>query len=137
MPKMEFIDNKKCLLCGPDNPDGMNLSFETTESETVTTLVFPEKFQGYEKVVHGGMIAAVLDEVMIKHIYAAGHITVTAELTTKFLKPAPTETELVATAFDMKIRGRIIAARSDMKTADGTVVAEASGKYLILDQASV
>jgi uncharacterized protein (TIGR00369 family) len=129
---MEFVDDNKCLLCGSDNPDGLNLSFETSGDSTSTKVNFPEKYQGYRKIVHGGMIAAVLDEVMIKHIYSAGYVTVTAELTTKFLKPAPTETELVATAFDLRMHGKIITIQGDMKTADGTVVAESSGKYLVL-----
>ena len=53
----------KCFVCGLENPYGLHLRFFDSEpGEVIAEVTVPEQFQGYPGIVHGGIIAAMLDE---------------------------------------------------------------------------
>ena len=53
-----------CFICGVENPVGLHLHIYETEPGVVETIsTAPEHFQGYPGVMHGGIVAAILDEV--------------------------------------------------------------------------
>ena len=61
---MKQPNSNHCFVCGRDNPHGLHLKFiETTPGEVTVEYTVPEHFQGYPGVVHGGIVAAILDEV--------------------------------------------------------------------------
>ena len=52
-----------CFVCGVENPVGLHLHFyNSAPGEVVAEITVPERFQGYPGIVHGGVIAAMLDE---------------------------------------------------------------------------
>jgi acyl-coenzyme A thioesterase PaaI-like protein len=57
-------NSRKCFVCGLENPFGLHLRFyESAPGEVTVNYTVPEHFQGYPGVVHGGIVAAMLDEV--------------------------------------------------------------------------
>lgn len=53
-----------CFICGLENPIGLHLHLYETEPGVVETAYFaPDHFQGYPGVLHGGIVAAIIDEV--------------------------------------------------------------------------
>lgn len=53
-----------CFICGLENPVGLHLHIYETEPGVVeTTYVAPDHFQGYPGVLHGGIVAAIIDEI--------------------------------------------------------------------------
>lgn len=53
-----------CFICGLENPVGLKLKIYQTEPGVIeTTYIAPEHFQGYPGVLHGGIVAAILDEI--------------------------------------------------------------------------
>jgi acyl-coenzyme A thioesterase PaaI-like protein len=61
---MKQPNSNYCFVCGRENPYGLHLEFyETAPGEVVVDYIVPEQFQGYPGVVHGGVVAAMLDEV--------------------------------------------------------------------------
>ena len=56
---------KDCIVCGINNPYGIHASFYEMEDDSLIAL-FRYKFdhQSYPERVHGGMIAAMLDETI-------------------------------------------------------------------------
>jgi acyl-coenzyme A thioesterase PaaI-like protein len=57
-------NSKMCFICGLENPIGLHLHIYETEPGVVETkYLAPEHFQGYPGVLHGGIVAAILDEV--------------------------------------------------------------------------
>lgn len=57
-------NSRHCFVCGVENPHGLHLTFKQTAPDEVTVeYTVPEHFQGYPGVVHGGIVAAMLDEV--------------------------------------------------------------------------
>lgn len=57
-------NSRMCLICGLENPIGLHLHIYETEPGVVeTTYTAPEHFQGYPGVLHGGIVAALIDEI--------------------------------------------------------------------------
>lgn len=57
-------NSRMCFICGLENPVGLHLHIYETEPGVVETkYLAPEHFQGYPGVLHGGIVAAILDEV--------------------------------------------------------------------------
>ena len=126
----EFNDNGRCFVCGPGNPEGLRLEFrmDKDRAEAEAEVSFPERYQGWEGVVHGGLLATVLDEAMIYAAGAKGLKCVTGEMTVRYVKPAST-----GVAYELKGRfvedqGRIVLAESELRDSDGLEVARATGK---------
>jgi len=81
-------DDQMCFCCGAKNPIGLKLIFETTPEGRTRTVWRPKKeHQGFKDIVHGGLVAAVLDEVMIRMLIQRGIPAVTGTLETRLTKP--------------------------------------------------
>ena len=81
-------DDAMCFCCGPKNPIGLKLEFETTADGRMRTIWTPRKeHQGFKDIVHGGLVATVLDEVMVRLLYLRGISAVTAGMETKWIEP--------------------------------------------------
>ena len=88
MPDITLDDDQMCFCCGPKNPIGLKLKFETEADGRMSTVWRPKKeHQGFKDIVHGGLVATVLDEVMIRMLYHRGISAVTGSMETKLLKP--------------------------------------------------
>lgn len=78
----------KCFACSPSNPIGLKLSFEEDDSYIYARWTPDENFQGYNNVVHGGIIATLLDEVGAWYISVkVGTAGVTKSLNIEYIKP--------------------------------------------------
>jgi len=126
----DFTDDQNCFVCGKKNTAGLQLEFgqNAASGETEARVAFPVQFQGWRSTVHGGLLATVLDEAMIKAAAAAGCKCVTAEITVKFKKPALTGVPCRAAGKVTETRGRIVLATARICDPDGQVLAEATGK---------
>ena len=127
---MAFVDNSRCWLCGNFNPHGFQLRFRKEGDDTVTETVVPWYYQGFEGVVHGGMVAALLDEVMSHAVKATGEIAVTGTLEVKFLRPCRTEELVTLRGRVIEKKGRLLEARGEV-VQNGEVVAEGKGLFVI------
>lgn len=57
-------NSRHCFICGLENPVGLRLRIYQTEPGVIeTTYTAPDHFQGYPGVLHGGIVAAILDEI--------------------------------------------------------------------------
>ncbi len=81
------IDNM-CFACGRDNPISLKLDFKPVEADLVEAKFTPTaNHQGYDDIMHGGLVSTLLDEAMAKVIVFKGIKAVTAEISVKFKKP--------------------------------------------------
>jgi uncharacterized protein (TIGR00369 family) len=81
-------DQNLCFGCGPANPAGLKLTFEEDDEKLYAEWQPSVHFQGYANVLHGGIIATLLDEAGAWCIYAkAGTSGVTSMMTVRYLKP--------------------------------------------------
>jgi len=126
----DFNDDHHCFVCGPENPAGLKLSFSLNpqSGEIEAAVAFPPHLQGWQGTVHGGLLATVLDETMIKAAAAAGHTCVTAEITVKYKQPALTGKPYRVSGNALEARGRLVTAESRIIDASGQICAQATGK---------
>lgn len=126
----DFNDDQNCFVCGSKNAAGLQLDFKQNpqNGETEAGVTFPARLQGWRDTVHGGLLATVLDETMIKAAAAAGSKCVTAEITVTYKKPAPTGAPCLASGKMLAERGRLVTAESRICDAAGQVLATAAGK---------
>ena len=79
-----------CFVCGPENPRGLHLLFEKGDSGEMSVEWIPEpELEGYQGIVHGGIVSTVLDEAMAKVVDASGAEALTAELRVRFRQQVP------------------------------------------------
>lgn len=119
--------SNNCFVCGRQNPVGLKLDFYTAEPGKVRTEVtVPSHFQGYPDVVHGGIIASILDETGGRALMEEPtRFMVTAQLNVRYRKPVPTETPLKVVGVAGRRHGRVAEAHAEIHNSDGEVLAEA------------
>jgi uncharacterized protein (TIGR00369 family) len=118
-----------CFLCGRENPVGLNLAFyEDPEAKQVQVdFLVPDRFQGYPGIVHGGIVAAVLDETAGRAVMLNGSddtLMATLRLTIRYRHPTPTETPLKAIGWVEKLSGRGARVAGEIRLPDGSVTAD-------------
>ncbi|HPW18318.1 MAG TPA: PaaI family thioesterase [Candidatus Aminicenantes bacterium] len=125
-----FRDDRVCFVCGEKNPIGLRLRFRTDaeRGEAAAEVAFRGDFQGWTGIVHGGVVATVLDEALIYAAGAKGHLCVTGEITVRYVKPARTGVPYALKGRFIEDKGRIVLAESVLTDGEGLEVARASGK---------
>ncbi len=122
MSRIILDDDAYCFCCGADNPIGLKLAFEETEQGGMRTLWTPRKeHQGFKDIVHGGLVATVLDEVMVRLLYLRGIHAVTAGMETKLLRP-------VRWGRGYRFEGRIVADRRRAVVTEADAFDDESGE---------
>ena len=129
---MKFETYGNCFVCGKNNPNGLQLSFEIDkEKQTLTsTFIASPTFQGWDGLVHGGIISTLLDEAMAKLVYELGYEAVTASLEIRFKKPVPILEPLNIYGEITEVNKRLIKAKSHVAKKDGTILATGTSTCL-------
>jgi len=128
---IQLRDNQKCYVCGKENAAGLRADFEIDREARSIRARFKTLplHQGYEGIVHGGVLSALLDEAMAKLAFTLGMPAVTAEITVKFKAPVAPGEELTVTGRIVEADRRLV--RAEAKIERGPVlIAEATGKLL-------
>ncbi len=121
-------NSKHCFVCGLESPVGLKLRFYDNGADEVRArIIVPTQYNGYPGIVHGGIVASMLDEAggRVIMIGDQNRFMVTANMTVRYRQPVPVETELLLVGRMLKDRGRIAQAHSDLRLPDGAVAAEA------------
>lgn len=135
MTKPVLEDNRNCFVCGEKNPLGFRLKFDHPEKGLLRARVtFKPEHQGYKDIVHGGLVATILDEMMVNLAWLEKMPAVTAELTTRILQPVPVGETLSFEGRLEKDGGRVLYMKASARNAAGTVLAEASASCIRIRQ---
>ncbi|MEI6725767.1 MAG: PaaI family thioesterase [Actinomycetes bacterium] len=125
--------SRMCMVCGRENPLSLEARFYDLEGgELLGVFDVRDEHQSYPGRVHGGVVTAMLDETIGRAITIAnpGVWGVTAELKVRFRKPLPVSGELRCVGRITRDTSRLFEGSGEILLGDGTVAAEASGKYL-------
>ena len=92
--------HKYCIMCGCENPYSLRLKFSPDEMGTVFAQYRGNKtLQGYEGVIHGGVLSAIMDTAMAHCLMHKNIKAVTGELNIRYLKPVPCSSRLEISAW--------------------------------------
>src|SRR3954452_1541984 len=121
-----------CFVCGESNAIGLKLRFETDGRIVQTHFTPRAEHIGFKQTVHGGIIATLLDEIMVwACAVQTRRFAYCAELNLRFAHPARPGEEVIATAeLVNNRRNKIYETRGELRNAAGLVLATATGKYI-------
>jgi uncharacterized protein (TIGR00369 family) len=122
----------QCFVCGRDNLYGLHLRFlEDEQGEVTAEYVVPERYQSYPGVVHGGIVAAMLDEVAGRVFMHgdANRFMYTVKLSIRYRKPVPIGKLLTIKGHALRDTGRVGMASSQILDAQSNLLAEADAVY--------
>ena len=84
---MDVTYDGRCFGCGPDNAEGLQMRFVPVHGEAVCDYSVPGRYQSWEGVVHGGMVALMLDEAVGWAGWHSGHPGLTGKLEVRYRQP--------------------------------------------------
>ena len=128
MLKNKQPNSDDCFICGRNNPVGLYMTFyDNGDNEVCSDYTVAEQYNSYPGIVHGGIVASMLDEVVgrVAMIGDHHHFMMTAKLEVKYRQPVPTKTPLKIIGRIVRLRGRIGKAVGEVVLPDGCVAAEA------------
>jgi acyl-coenzyme A thioesterase PaaI-like protein len=132
-----------CFACGELNEIGLHLELRLSPGHCRTELILPRQFEGWEGIVHGGILCTILDEVMAWSLVERDNWGVTARMSIQFKKPALVGHLFRAEGWMVEDRrrihrteGRIVDAETgdEVATAEGTYVAATGAKKRALKE---
>src|SRR5438309_658254 len=131
MDRYEVPITRHCFGCGTENQSGLGLK-PLREGKVVRAEYTPKAdHRGFSRTLHGGLVAALLDEVTCMAVATeAMALVATVELTVSFLRPVPMEGPLLLEAWDTGVlpdQPKRRGAEATLKGSDGTVLARARG----------
>lgn len=119
-----------CFACGRQNPIGLKLEFREEGDEYVTDFIPQEEHQGYPGIIHGGITAAILDEVSTRYILFKGVLAFTAEINVRYRKKIPIGQPVTFRSRVLKQKGRMYCVQARAILSDGSLAAESSAKVM-------
>jgi uncharacterized protein (TIGR00369 family) len=122
-----------CFGCSPDNPSGLKMEFHTDGASVVSWFTVPSHLCGWNDMIHGGVIATIMDEIMSwASMCLLGRYILTRGITVDFLKPLRIGRELRA-------EGRVVEAAGGREArmegllfdGEGVLCARATGRFAL------
>ncbi len=118
-----------CFVCGRLNPRGLYMAFyDDGKDEVWSDHVIPAEYQGYPRVVHGGVLASILDEIVarVSFIDNVHQFMMSARLDIKFRRPVPVEVPLRFVGRRLQMKERTGRADGSVFLPDGALATEAT-----------
>jgi len=124
-----------CFACGTLNAHGLHLDLHVEGGRSWVELTYEQRFQGWDGIAHGGIIATILDEVMAWALVGEDNWGVTARLSIDFKQPVNVGQRIRAEGWIARSRRRIVDTEARVTDAmTGAVLATASGVYMAADE---
>ncbi len=119
-----------CFVCSASNLAGLSLKFSSTPDGSVTaTFCGRSELEGYPGLLHGGIIAALLDGAMTNCLFAHGQMALTAELNVRYRAAVLCCEDCVISA-KLEDKRHGLSRLSATLVQNGIVKAVATGKFM-------
>jgi acyl-coenzyme A thioesterase PaaI-like protein len=122
-----------CFGCGAENAVALGVTNSATAAGAESRVRFGPDHQGAPGLVHGGLLAVLLDEAMGSVPHAARGIRLTTEMTVRYRRPTPIDTDLVCRAHVADAAEREFSVVATIVTADdpNTVLVEGEATFVL------
>lgn len=116
-------------MCGDHNPMSLRLKFEPGPNGDVSASFQGNALlQGYEGILHGGVISALLDSAMANCLFQRNIAAVTAELRVRFLLPVPYSARLDLRAWIIEETNMLFKLKAEI-TSEEIIMASADALF--------
>jgi len=120
-----------CFACSPNHPRGLRLQFHANEkSEMIADWIPESDLEGYQGVIHGGIVSTVLDEAMAKVVSASGMKGVTGELRVRFRLPVNSGKKVCIRGWIERKSRLMVKTEASVTAADGRELAHGWATFL-------
>ncbi len=133
MTKREIPNHStgRCFGCSKTNPHGLRLRFWYSEKGCFTRCTIPDYLCGLDGLVHGGILALIMDEVaQWTNIARLGLLGMTRSMSAQYHRPMKTETEMIVESQVISRGEKSAVQQSTVHSADGTLVAECRSEWI-------
>jgi uncharacterized protein (TIGR00369 family) len=128
--RFEFAPHN-CFACGTLNEQGLGLDLHIEPGRSWVALSLQPRFEGWEGIVHGGILSTILDEVMAWSLVGEDSWGVTARMALEFRRPVRVGTPILAEGWIVRSRRRVVDAAGRIVDAEtGEELATATGVYV-------
>lgn len=131
---MELRDDGMCFVCGKNNPVGLKINFKLTGHVLTAQFIPEKKHQGYADIVHGGIIAIILDEMLVNLPWLLGKQAVTGELVVRYKQPVAVGERLNFNSYIVREKAKLLLVTASARKDDGSLVAVAEGKCIRIER---
>lgn len=121
------------MVHGPYSPLAPPVEVEMRDGVVRGHVTFGSAYLGRPGIVHGGMVAAVFDQLLALPATMSSSPDMTASLTVRYLAPAPLHRELLFEAWTDSVDGRKRHAKG-RGSVGASVFAEAEGLYVVKER---
>lgn len=122
----------ECFVSGTQNPMGIAMTVRREGDVAIASVDLGAAFEGAPGRAHGGIVAAVFDDVLGYLPQFIGKVAFTGELTVRYLAPTPIQTPLTFRASITEIDGRKIHTEAEA-SSNGEPVARAHAVFISID----
>jgi uncharacterized protein (TIGR00369 family) len=127
----QLPEHGMCFVCGTENPNSIGMQWYVREDKSIFgEIMLSDKQQGPPGHVHGGALAAMLDEAMGSAVWMAGHMAMAANLNVNYRRPTPLGVLLKVTAVVERTEGRKVFTRGEIRLPDDVIAVEATGIFV-------
>ncbi len=130
--RFEFSPHN-CFGCGTLNAGGLGLDLHVEAGRSWIDATLDRRFEGWEGVIHGGILCSILDEVMAWALVGEDNWGVTARMAVEFRKPVFVDLPIHAEGWITRSRRRIVDTAGTIVDASGIELATATGVYVAAD----
>jgi uncharacterized protein (TIGR00369 family) len=127
-----------CFFCGADNPVGLKLTFQETDTEPpeiICRWVPSSVYTGFGKILHGGIQSGLFDEIMgWTSLHFTGQVGVTSSLRIDFVKPLFVGRTLEARCRIESSDGKRVNLNAEIRNSEGEICTKATGTYIMMDR---
>lgn len=128
---MEVEFDGRCFGCGPLNEDGLRMTFLPEGEVSVADFEVPARYQSWKGVVHGGIVALLLDEAVGWAAWHRGHPGVTGKLEVRYRQPLRIGEKVRLTGRVDSVRRTLVRASASIeRLSDGATIAEATATLM-------
>jgi acyl-coenzyme A thioesterase PaaI-like protein len=120
-----------CIVSGRANPMGVGIEVHREGEQAVATVTLGPAFEGAPNRSHGGIVAAIFDDVMGYLLSIVREPAFTGQLTVNYRAPTPMGQELTFRAWVTGREGRKLFIGADARH-DGDLVADATGLFVTI-----
>jgi uncharacterized protein (TIGR00369 family) len=124
--------DKNCFACGTENHLGLKMTFSSNGEQLRSILTLPEHTRGWSNLVHGGILATILDETMSwTAIHLTNHFILTRNINISFKKPVFIGSQLTATGSIIEREGKNALMSAQIHDAEGALCCSGKGDFAL------
>ena len=122
----------RCFVCGPGNPIGLRVKFRIDADVCRAEFTPLAIHSGYEGLTHGGILFALLDDVMANWIFLHGEKCFTAKAEIRYHEPLPIGAAVALESKPVRRKGRLVVMQGRITRIDtGALVAQATASFMV------